>query len=142
MTKRLRNYIPFILVLLIAEISYSQEVRELPIDFTTGSSHENLAMKQSEKPVILIDEQKNTVEKLLAYPNPSNGSFTVEVTGIKEMRITLEILDITGRVVFKNEFPVTGVLSEKIDLQHLNRGMYFLRLIEGKEISTLKLMFK
>jgi hypothetical protein len=142
MTRRLRNSILLILILFTSGFSYSQEVRDVSYDFSSGSSPENIALRQSEKPAILINEQKQTGEKLLAYPNPSNGYFTVEVSGIQEMRITLEILDITGRVVFKNEFPVTGVLSEKIDLQHLNRGMYFLRLMEGKEITTLKLMFK
>lgn len=84
----------------------------------------------------------NQPEKLLVYPNPSNGLFTIEIASVLTDRIYVEVLDITGKVIYRNNFVALGYVRETIDLQNLNKGMYFLRVNEAGKISTLKLIFR
>ena len=91
---------------------------------------------------INIDKSALQSEKLRIYPNPSDGIFTIEINKTESNKISVEILDITGKLVYRNDYPVLGTMKETIDLQNLNKGMYFLRIMEGDKISTMKLMFR
>ncbi len=89
-----------------------------------------------------IDLPNNRDERIIVYPNPSSGLFTVEIPGTNNKRVAVEILDITGKIVYRNDFSVNGILKETIDLQHLNKGMYFLRIREEGRTFNFKLIFR
>ena len=61
------------------------------------------------------------------FPNPSNGVFTLNLTNT-EKAVKLEILDITGRLIYVNQ--VTGNTSQ-IDISDKSSGTYFLRISNG-----------
>jgi hypothetical protein len=71
---------------------------------------------------------------LIIAPNPSNGTFTIQSTN--EIDGTLELINELGQVVYKNQ--MKG-LSKNVDIQNINSGMYYIRLMNGKTISTSKL---
>ena len=89
-----------------------------------------------------IDKSEAQHEKLRIFPNPSDGIFTIEINKTENNKVSVEILDITGKLVYRNDFPVMGTLKETIDLQNLNKGMYFLRVKEGEKISTVKVILR
>ena len=67
------------------------------------------------------------------YPNPSNGTFTIMNN---ELQITnIEIIDITGKVVYKSGFVVLNsqfVINEK--------GIYFIKIHTENQIFTEKII--
>jgi len=56
----------------------------------------------------------------LIYPNPSNGE--INLSEKFPLPSTLEVFDISGRVVFKQELTEE---TNKCDLTHLEKGTYF-----------------
>ncbi len=76
------------------------------------------------------------------YPNPSNGTFTVNA-GELEGAVQVEIADMSGRVVYSGQHllqadqPLTLALEGK-----LAQGSYQLRLVAGQGMRTIPMMVK
>ena len=76
------------------------------------------------------------------YPNPAESTTKLKVQGIEgEVKITLS--DVQGRVLTTTqERAVDNTIEKTIDVQHLSKGVYYLR-IQNTEISrTQKLIVK
>lgn len=73
---------------------------------------------------------------LLLFPNPSNSSITV--SGLKGKYSYFEILDVTGRIIHKQNL---GATSDEMsfDVKNLTPGGYFIRL--NNEIENFTLPF-
>jgi len=68
------------------------------------------------------------------YPNPTSGQINIEFDK-NYNKTELSVLDLTGKVVYKNQLKGTG--SQKIDLTFLAKGVYIVSLnIEGKDLTT------
>jgi hypothetical protein len=79
------------------------------------------------------DEVFNSVN---IYPNPSNGSYTIEMTeGNKQINIT----DISGRSVF-NKF--TAVSKLNIDISSGEAGIYFVTVKSDSQVSKNKIVLQ
>lgn len=66
------------------------------------------------------------------YPNPSNG--IISVANVENANI--EVINMMGQVVksVKSEYEISS-----IDLSNFSNGTYFVRVIKGNEVSTLKI---
>jgi PKD repeat protein len=64
------------------------------------------------------------------YPNPSNGTFTVEFSNAQTNdEVTIEILDVFGRNVFSSQQNLIGKSWKKeIDLSKAARGVYYIEV--------------
>ncbi|MFW5657205.1 MAG: T9SS type A sorting domain-containing protein [Bacteroidota bacterium] len=60
------------------------------------------------------------------YPNPTNQIITIDYQNTRLKSITKTVFDAYGRVVI-SESTQTNDLSEKLDLQHLPSGIYFVK---------------
>lgn len=65
--------------------------------------------------------QENNFNDVSIYPNPNNGEFTI--TGL-ELGESIEILDVTGRILFSKEVSST---QEEVKLNNLAKGKYFFK---------------
>lgn len=109
------------------------------LEFPVNYNNLNITGSMSK---VNIDKPASQNEKVRIYPNPSDGIFTIEINKTESNKVSVEMLDITGKLVHRNDYPVLGTLKETIDLQNLNKGMYFLRVKEGEKISTVKIIFR
>ncbi|WP_345163619.1 S8/S53 family peptidase [Nibribacter koreensis] len=76
---------------------------------------------------------------LVVYPNPSTGRVTVSFANKSTRQSTqLSLVDSKGREVYKQ----TIANSDKAELQlgHLAKGLYFLKITSGKEVTTRKVV--
>ncbi|MEY3443616.1 MAG: hypothetical protein RLZZ519_1897 [Bacteroidota bacterium] len=72
-----------------------------------------------------------------AYPNPFTRAFVVDLKGIGAEPVTLSLTDLAGREVWKTIHSVDG----KVEFADpLANGVYLLRLIQGTETTTLKMI--
>jgi hypothetical protein len=81
---------------------------------------------------------------LVLYPNPTQGSFAVRC-GIHstEETATLEVSDLTGRVVFRKKVEVlSGEVNEAFQIQGLNAGTYILTVTTAQDRLIEKLLIK
>ena len=72
-------------------------------------------------------------EVIKLYPNPGNGSFTIQFSNnaLREIEIT----DAIGRTVL----PLTTIIGQKhFNLNQLSNGVYLLRVFENKQLKSLK----
>lgn len=82
-----------------------------------------------------IEEVKEET-RFVVYPNPTNGSITVEFTEAGTFTIT----DAVGRTVYSERLPV-GANKQTIPLSGLSPGVYVYRYIaEGRQPQTGKLI--
>ncbi len=82
-----------------------------------------------------VNETTNS-EIFNIYPNPNNGQFRLEYSLSKKSTVTIDVLDISGRVIYSQTAAAesTGKHNENINLDKANisAGTYFVRLgIEG-----------
>jgi hypothetical protein len=75
------------------------------------------------------------------YPNPTAGSVTLQVTGLREQpAVEAEVVNALGVVVQKLSFqPRQGRIQPPLDVSALPAGVYFLRLhcAEGSFVKRL-----
>lgn len=62
------------------------------------------------------------------YPNPSNGAFEVRLNSTSRVNGTLNVLDVTGKVLFTQTLDVTGLYSSQINLADIPKGLYTVQL--------------
>ncbi|MGB1248151.1 MAG: T9SS type A sorting domain-containing protein, partial [Chitinophagales bacterium] len=74
------------------------------------------------------------------YPNPNDGQFSINMD-VKEMNdVTLQIVDVTGRLVMNRTIPsVYGNFTETFDLKNnLTSGFYVFNVKVGDYQSQIK----
>ena len=76
----------------------------------------------------------DNTNKVVIYPNPSNKSFTIELSTIDKQ--TLQMFDITGKVVLTQS--IEGKSS--IDISNLNEGVYNISIISFTGVLNKRLV--
>ena len=78
------------------------------------------------------------------YPNPFNGSTTIELKVQKDESVRVVIFNMSGNVVadLQEGELSQGIYDFRFDATQLPTGMYFGKVIVGNESHTLKLIAK
>jgi hypothetical protein len=79
---------------------------------------------------------------LSIYPNPSKGSFMLELSGVENDNYTLIITDILGKDIFVKTIDVKEFAKETIDISTYSKGTYILNIENSTSIVTKKLIVK
>ena len=79
---------------------------------------------------------------LTAYPNPTTGKITVTFNSDNEVKYSLKVIDVIGRMLIgENISAAKGFNSVEINLVHFSSGMYFISIqTEGEELQTLRII--
>jgi hypothetical protein len=70
------------------------------------------------------------------YPNPATDILRVEIPGAAFDNCTYTIIDINGKKISEADI-VTSSAGANIQIQELAKGIYFLRVANGAEITTI-----
>lgn len=75
-------------------------------------------------------------------PNPSNGSFTIKGSFTGDNDVSVEIIDMLGKVIFSGSATLqSGQLNKQVVLDNREgRGMYFLKIHSQNESKVLPLV--
>ncbi len=91
-----------------------------------------------------VSQLKEANTHLLLYPNPNNGTVTIEFDLAQAQNISVELYNLLGEKVITllNEFRQAGRVQYKYNAadKGLNAGVYFLYLHIGKEVITRKVV--
>ena len=74
------------------------------------------------------------------YPNPNNGIFTVELNNIKADDYKILVTNVLGQEVYVSTKEVSTLISEKIDLSDLSKGVYMLEVSNSESTITEKII--
>lgn len=80
-------------------------------------------------------ENESTNNLFSVYPNPNNGIFTLNTNYEKYY---VEVSNITGEIVYHTNINETT----KLDLQHLAKGLYFIKVVSNDKSETKKLVIE
>ena len=90
----------------------------------------------------------NQIEnKLSIHPNPSNGTFTISNLSAFAKPESVEITDITGKIIFNSQFSIPKAHSDlqsecQIDISNQPAGIYFIIIQIENQIYTEKLIIQ
>lgn len=65
---------------------------------------------------------------LSVYPNPSNGSFEVRLNAGSRVNGDINVIDMTGRIVYSQKLDVLGLYNTTVDLTKFSKGLYTVQL--------------
>lgn len=84
------------------------------------------------------DEKENSVSvaggvQAKIYPNPNNGDFTLAYDLKNNNQATVQIVDVTGKLVFTTDIDnINNILQ--INTSQLQSGIYFIQLVKAKQL--------
>jgi uncharacterized repeat protein (TIGR03803 family) len=89
-----------------------------------------------------ISQVTSIIEAINVYPNPSNGTFTVSVSNIKE-KCNVEVYNIVGEKIYNETLPQTQS-DNTINLTGQPSGIYFYRVLKetGALVGSGKLIIE
>ena len=88
-------------------------------------------------------EEANSSNYFKIYPNPSQGKFTLQLTQNVPENFEMQLRDISGRLIFSREIKSNVSISQtEIEIPAINKGMYFLKLVNDKTSACEKLMIE
>ncbi|MDR3681323.1 MAG: T9SS type A sorting domain-containing protein [Flavipsychrobacter sp.] len=86
---------------------------------------------------VAVPTLNGTTDNIRLYPNPSNGSFTISGTLDMVTEATVEVIDVTGRVIYKEKLPVNNnELYQQLNL-NAGPGNYILKIQSRESNYTL-----
>ncbi len=108
----------------LSNLSFTLFPNELSEDKTNGIENESV--------------ESNT---LSVYPNPFNGDVNISYPLTNKTFINVSLTDMTGRSVYSfNSSQDAGIFRHSINGGQLGSGVYILRIINGNDIKTIKLV--
>ncbi|MBL4716106.1 MAG: lamin tail domain-containing protein [Bacteroidia bacterium] len=84
-----------------------------------------------------IFESMNNV-KFKVYPNPSKGSFNLEVK--LESKTEIVVYDYIGQSVYFDNIDETGMINKEIAFENLPKGVYWLKLTNEQGVGLKKII--
>lgn len=99
--------------------------------FVSGAGAERQILSKNHS----VGLDKNSIQNVVLYPNPSNGEFTISGEFAKG---NVEVTDLTGRVVYASE--ITSGATVK--LNDVKSGVYTVKLVAGDKASVQKITIK
>ncbi|WP_298555307.1 T9SS type A sorting domain-containing protein [uncultured Algibacter sp.] len=79
-------------------------------------------------------------DKLMIYPNPNKGNFTIENKNGLEIN-AVEIFDVSGRLITKNKLSSPSNKTN-INLNHVDSGVYFVKIHVYGTTSTRRIIIE
>lgn len=73
-------------------------------------------------------------------PNPAKDYFNITISNKSTGATILKLTDASGKVVLQKQLKGTG--TQRVDLPSLQKGLYFVSIINGKTIDTQKLLIE
>ncbi len=102
-----------------------------------SSSYDVLLIKTNSQGIVGFQKIFGSPDYIEIYPNPNNGSFSVELFKTHRNKLTLSVYDINGRLCYKHNGLFDQTSIERIELTNLPDGFYIVN-IQGDSFSVNK----
>lgn len=88
-----------------------------------------------------INDSNSSTALVEISPNPTHGTFIIKTDGFTNSQVNLTIRDVSGRLVMNETINNAKTnFIKNIDISEQAKGVYFVRLQDGKQIITKKLI--
>ncbi len=89
------------------------------------------------------DQEKNKqgIQNLYCYPNPTSGKFKLTFNSTNKNDLTIQVLDGSSKEVYSEKLiDFNGEYSGEIDLKNKSKGNYFLKITQGGKSVSKKIV--
>ncbi len=88
---------------------------------------------------ILGNEEFDSLQSFVVYPNPNKGNFTVSFDNPSDETVNIAVMDMRGRKIFENNYQSGSTFNQEIQLENAQSGVYLLNLTNGnrKEVKRI-----
>ncbi len=105
-----------------------------------GSNYDIYLIKTDENGVAGFEKIISTNSLLKIYPNPSDGLFTIQWEGINDRNGTIQVFNLQGMEVYKNEIYPLVQNKIMIDLSNSPLGLYIIRFTGKRTTKNNKII--
>ena len=91
------------------------------------------------RPCVGIEEFTDNIN-LSIYPNPTTGSFVMEINSINDFDGKISITSIDGKLVFTDIVSGNGLINKTINISDLANGIYYLKMESTSTARTYKIL--
>ena len=74
------------------------------------------------------------------YPNPNNGEFNIRLGNPAE-KVSLEVINLAGQSIYQKQYNSSSN-EIQVNVNHLPKGVYVVKIDDGKEKQTKKIIIK
>ena len=106
------------------------------------------ACVRSDSAAIIVDlcigiANNSNNNNIAIYPNPTNGVITIEIANTNSSELIISVSDIQGREVYNTiDKNIVAGYSKQISLEHLAKGIYYIKLQNGEHSNYQKLIIE
>ena len=98
-------------------------------------------------PCKMGDELNTNELSFTIYPNPNTGTFTISATldssGDAAESSEIKIYNCFGQLIYSHQYNFSdGIINEKIHVENISTGIYFIRLFDGNFYTEQKLIIQ
>ena len=86
-----------------------------------------------------INEVSNNSFEFNIYPNPTEGQFTLIVPTTREA-MNVEVFDTKGQLIYSELMNAVDSRINKVNIDQLSKGLYFVKVSDNKSSSIKKLI--
>ncbi|MBK9678533.1 MAG: T9SS type A sorting domain-containing protein [Saprospiraceae bacterium] len=93
----------------------------------------------------VVRQLKNGDVSINIFPNPSEGILNIAFStngALGNLQDMIQVLDPLGRVVYQTMLQPTKGSTQRLDLRHLDKGMYFLNFKNGPNLYSSKIILR
>lgn len=88
-----------------------------------------------------VSEQAIAPYSFNTFPNPASNTLNIHMSGLDGNKVTISIMDVTGRLVAVRESEFTNkLLDATLDISNLCPGVYYIQVISDEFISSAKVV--
>jgi hypothetical protein len=110
--------------------------RECACGIPERKKHDPIESVINAENLIQHDKETNASSALRIYPNPSSGNISLDITSAVDGAAVLNIYDLAGTIIESDAKTLSaGRTNIPLDLSHLSKGTYLLRL-KGESIDV------
>ncbi|WP_445721241.1 reprolysin-like metallopeptidase, partial [Flavobacterium sp.] len=80
------------------------------------------------------------LENFSLYPNPNNGSFTIQFNSNSGNEINVNVHDIRGREIYSKTYSNNGLFNENLQLNNIQSGVYLVTVQDGSRKEVKKIV--
>jgi len=89
-------------------------------------------------PALAISD--TTLANFVLYPNPNNGTFTINFEADNTNPVEVSVFDLRGREVYTRSYTNQSIFNEFIDLGAIQSAVYLLKVKNGTRFVTKKIV--
>ena len=109
---------------------------------TDAGTLNNWSLEVCVKTVTPLSNEDFQLENLSIYPNPSNGAFNILFDNATSDIVTVDVFDLSGRSVFTKDYETSATFNENVNLNNAAAGMYLVKIRDGNNTVTKKIIIE